>query len=332
MKTIVKALAIVSALAMLFAMAACGAKKESSSSAPAPTAATVSEATKSEATPAEILQGITEALKKVDNYQQQKTAYPDAVFTEKTENNSIVVTISGTDEYDGTYTFPHQDGYLVCSVDPNNMMQGMLSTFLLNAIADYYQINHTVLLGYTQGLRAMGLEDKFLVVEENEDGTGTVKYYVDEKPAMSHLNEMYFTDAALAQHDNDGSSNFTENLGKLSVNAVRFEQGGTLSLAIGEFEGNTDLTYKSIVSFVQHYQPAGYEDFLKEFTELKELSADAYQVTFDQAKSADFTDTQLIDGYKFVFVSFGAAESSVAEDEVAADDVAEDNVVEDDAE
>lgn len=292
MKKTMKILTVILTLAMLLALTACGSGSNAQSG---DASADVSEA----------LQGVYDTFVANEDYTMYKSYYPDATFEETLDSDGITVTISGSDDMDGTFTFPAKDGYLICEMTGDDYIGPMLFTTIVRSVAEYYGINPTLFSAYINGLGINDIESPAYAVEQNDDGSGTMQIYYEEKPEMPELDDLYINEAALDVFD-DSIDNFTTLVGKLAVNCVIDSSNGTLSFAIGEYgDENTELTYKSIVEIVKHFQPNGYEDFLNDYTELADVSTDEYTVNADVEAYQEEHGIELIDGYTFMFVVFG---------------------------
>ena len=315
MKKMSKILAVVMAFAMVSSLAACGSgndgketKKSESKTAVSSTEVssgdTSSKADSSEKVSSDNpLKGIYDKFVKDESYISIKSAYPNAKFEEKLSDDSISVKISGSDGMDGTYTFPAKDGYLNCEVAAEEYTAIGLFNMIVGSVGEYYGINSALFRGYLNGLDVNGIESKVYSSEVKEDGSGKVKIYYAEKPEMKELDQMYINEKALENFNNEIMQSFSTFVGSIAVNGTINRDKNTISFLFGEYgDKNTDLTYKSIVEIVKFFKPDGYEDFVKDYTELKTVSTDKYKVSTDTENQ----DIELIDGYTFMFVTFGS--------------------------
>ncbi len=310
MKKSAKILSGILTLTMLCSLAACGSdngkKNEQTTTTESQSATEVSSS--------DVLKGVFDTFKSNESYTIMKSAYSNTTFEETLDGENIVVKISGTDGLEGTYTFPAKDGYISCEVPANDYMSVGIFTFIANSVGEYYKINTTLFSGYIQGVGISGIQNKTYSVDLKEDGSGTMKIYYAEKPEMKELDEMFINEKPLNNFGDD-VSNFNIIFGKLAVNGVVDRENKTLSLAIGEYgDKNTELTRKSIIEIVNFFKPDGYEDFVKDFTELKTVSNDKYKVHTDTAEYDKERGIELIDGYTFMFVTFGNNGGSVTEE------------------
>ena len=250
------------------------------------------------------LKGIYDIFLTDEDYGSYKDYFPDAKFDEKLDGDSIVISISGTDGQDGTYTFPVENGYIVCNINSGNNISAMLFSFIMSSVGKYYGINPTLYSGYLNGMETLGKESKYYEIHNRDDNTGTIKLKIAEKPEMKELEEMYIDEKALEQFSDDAGGIVT-NIGKVLANITTGGVGDTLSIAVGEYEKNTELTYKSVISIVNKFKPKGYEEFIEKFSQLTEISSDNYKVSFDGKEFRQRHDVEQPDGYKYVYVTFG---------------------------
>lgn len=295
MKRIIKIAAVFSALAMLFSMAACGANNSETENDQAATLDSASYNT---------LKGILDTFLKDEAYVMYKSAYPNTTFEEKLDGNHITIKASGSDDVEGNCDFTAKDGYLYCDVAPDDYMSATVFNMLATSIGDYYKINPTVFRGYLNGMSANGNENEIYSFREDEDGSKHLQVHYAEKPAMKGLDDLYINEKTLQSFSGSAQS-FSTLAGKVAVNGTVDPESGTLSFAIGEYgDKNTDLTYKSILEIVKFFQPNGYEDFLKNYTELKPVSTDTYKVDSDADAYSAEHELHPIDEYTFMYVTF----------------------------
>ncbi len=331
MKKNSRIIAILLALELMVPMAACGSgddtKESSVSSAESSATEDIASATASESseksttdapssapesspeeeatTTSEALKEIFSALLESKNYKEFKASYSNTTFEEKLVGDSIVINISGTDGVEGSCTFPVEDGYIICQSSPDDSLSSMIFNFyIMGSIADYYEIEPALFVGYTNYL--LQSDSKDYVADVKEDGSGTIKLKIDKKPDISVLDEDYITEDVASMFYNDKMTQFTLNYGKMLLNALINRDNNSVKMAIGEYgDKNTEISYKSILTILNLVKPTGYEDFLKDFTELKELKTDKYSVSFDSDAFAKEEGMELNSNYKFIIIKIG---------------------------
>ena len=296
-------------MAVLMMLSACGgaggaASTAASGASLATSGAASSSGSVSAASTAEILKGVLDLFVKDDTYATFKELYKGATFEEKLDGDSIVVTAKGNENVEGTYTFPVKDGYLTFEMKPKNAAGAVLFTYLSSCVGKYYGIDKLLFMGYLNGMSNMGIKSKTYEMDIKPDSTGTMKLYIAEKPDMKELNDIYFNDKCLDAFG-DYTSAFMANVGKVIVNSSIDNINGNLQIVIGEYEKNTDVTYKSVLTIVNRFKPKGYEAFLKDFTEVKEISAKDHKVMIDCDAYMKEHEIEKPDGYKFIVVMIG---------------------------
>lgn len=250
------------------------------------------------------LQGIFEKLQANPEYQSFKTIYPDTTIEERLEGNKITFSSSGGEYIKGDYTFELKDGYFTTTSEQGDYIPYTFMMYLKDAVAHYYGMNNSLMSGYLAGLDNFGKENKYFLTEE-QDGKLVYKLYAAGAWDMQGLEEMYINDKAVDYLDplTDHDVMSISNCGKIS--AISYGNKDHYQLMIGEYDGNTELTYKSIISLINKYQPTGYEEFLKDFTELKETSGNGYTVA--KGISQDIKNNfglQENEGYEYMFIEF----------------------------
>ena len=287
-----RVIAAAMAFSIMLPLTACGSDNSSSTA----------EQTESVSS-ADALKKVYDTLLANDSYNEFKSSYTSTTFEEKLENDSIVITAKGTEGLDGTFTFPVKDGYLTAEITGEDYTMPMLFTMLTNCVGEAYGIDGTLFSGWLNGMGTLGIESKYYKTDKKSDGSGTMQIYIAEKPDMKELDEMYIGEKVLENYE-DTTTNFSNKIGKIFAYATSGSSIGTLSLAIGEYGGNTELTLKSIKSIVEKFKPTGYEEFLDKFTELAESSSDKFKVT-KNIDDTDYGDVELPEGYSYYYVIFG---------------------------
>lgn len=296
-------------MAVLMMLSACGgaggaASTAASGASLATSGAASSSGSVSAASTAEILKGVLDLFVKDDTYATYKELFKGATFEEKLDGDSIVVTAKGNAGVEGTYTFPVKDGYLTFEMNSKNVAGAVLFTYLSGCVGKYYGINKLLFMGYLNGLTNMGIKSNAYEMDIKPDSTGSMKLYIAGKPDMKELNEIYFNDKCMDAFG-DATSSFMTNVGKVIINSSIDGINGNLQIVIGEYEKNTDVTYKSVLTIVNRLKPKGYEAFLKDFTEIKEISAKDYKVMTDCDAYMKEHEIEKPDGYKYIVVMIG---------------------------
>ena len=288
-KTVKMMIALLAVAAMLLSLAACGTKKGGSDS--------------------ELLQGIFDKLTANTEYTEWKSYFNATTFEEKLNGDSIVITAKGDEGVNGEYTFTLDGDYLVCTTDTEDYSAYSFILDIKTAVAEYYGMNNMLMSGYLAGLMYTG-EENTCFFTETGDGKTTYKLYVAKAWDMQGLDEMYITDAAVADYEPLGgdSTNYFFNSG--TTLAVVYGDANNAEMLFGEYGGNTELTYKSILTVVNGLQPTGYEGFAASFPALKEGAGDGYTVSFGIPEAVSAAHEYAgEEGYSYVTVVFGGTEA-----------------------
>ena len=301
--------AVVLSLVLMLSLAACGSTP----------------AQESETTPSETLKGIYDALIAPDSdYSENKVLmtdfYPELEYSETLGIDRITITFKANGNVnftDGSWEFV-QDGDRVTAVIADGDHTGvMYMIYVANAIGSYFGMEPTLVSGYLNGLSVLGAEsDNFSTTRDEAAGTTTYSLNMAGPWDMKELDQMVLTEAVLDAEPLD--ENYTSqggNVGKLMYLANGNVSSYTALLA--EYGELDDAAYQSIVNLVTLRKPTGWEAFLADFTELKDLETDDYSVKLDPD---DETITEIMgernDKYSYVLLRFGS-EENYEEDYVA---------------
>lgn len=254
------------------------------------------------------LKGILENFKADEQYNEYKGYYPDATFEEKIEGNSILLNISGIEDASGSYEYKLDGDYLTYTQPANSEDYVGYSFFmyLKSAAEKFNGIDSDLATGYISGCEAFGIEDKYMITEEDEATGTTSKLYVAGKFDMPELDTMYINDKALEYTEalTDDDLNGVINCGK--IRAIYYGNKNSADIIFIEFGERSDLTYQSMVNTIAKLQPNGADAFAKDYTELKETEGDGFKVTFALDESfAEEHSIEIKDGYSYTVVHFG---------------------------
>ena len=305
MKRFARISAAVLSLAMLGTMAACGAKTESSKPAATEPQTTAAPATKDSAV--DPLKGVFDALLKNETYNNLKSSYTGAKFDEKLSADGITITVTGSEYVDGEYKFPAKDGYLSCEMWEEDYFSPVVFTQLTSSVGAFWGIDPHVFSGYINALGVKNIDSKVYTVEHSDDAytPDVMKVYYAEKPDMKELDELYIDESALSVFGYD-ATNYSIYFGKVHALGFLDYDTGALHFAVGEYgDKNTDLTLKSMQEIVRYFQPYGAEEFDANYSELKDVTTDAYTVSADSAAFEKAHSLTLDKGYKYMILNFG---------------------------
>ena len=238
-----------------------------------------------------IVQGVFDALlAEGSDYQQSKAAnmewYPEIKFEETLAEDGFTLGISGSEYLDGSWTFTLDGDYLTSTFPLDDYNGFGMATIVLRAVGEYYGMNTSLLFGYIAGLGNMGLENKYFIMEDNEAaGTRTIKIYAAGAYDMAELDQMVINETALP------FGPLTQDFNSMSANSGKIIMvvNGSINYAtilLGEYGGLDDLAYQSIINAMNILQPRGWEDFVANYTELKDAETDQYTVTVNAQEEA----------------------------------------------
>lgn len=317
-------------MALLLSLAACGGQnapaQENSESAPASVQAAEAE---TDGMAAETLQGIYDALIAPDSaYSQNKefTAefYPELEYGETLGADRITLSLkaNGNEYYsDGSWDFV-VDGDRLTAVIADDDYTGILNVMTVaNAIGSYFGMETELVSGYINGLGVLGIEsDNFSMTEDVSAGTTTYALNISGPWDMKELDQMVLDEAVLDAEPLDES--FISQGG--SLGKMQYMANGNMdsyTVLIAEYGELDDIAYQSIVNMITLRQPVGYEAFLADFTELKDLETDDYVVNLNPDDAAiEEIMGQRNDKFSYALVRFGSEEYIEEEIEIFAPD------------
>ena len=295
------------ALVLLLALAACGGQ-----SAPAQ-----EETTEGNEVSSDALQGIYDALTAPNSdYSQNKAMYaefyPELAYTETLGDDRITLAFEANgNEYftDGTWEFV-QDGDRLTAVIADDDYTGIMNVmYVADAVGAYLGMETELISGYLNGLGALGTEsDNFSMTEDAAAGTTTYSINIAGPWDMKELSQMVLNEAILdAEELTEEYTSQGGSIGKLWYLANG--NVNSFSVLLAEFGELDDIAYQSIVNLVMLRKPAGYEAFLADFTELKDLETDDYTVNLDPDDDAIAEFMGERNGkFSYMLVRFGSEE------------------------
>ena len=264
---------------------------------------------------ADIMSGVYEKLLANADYAQWKSGFTATTFEESLNGDTITVKATGEEGVNGEFAFTLDGDYIVATAEEGDYSTYSLLMDIKGAVADYYGMNSSLMSGYLAGLARAGKENTFFMTE-SADGKTTYKLYAASAWNMEGLDEMFVDEAALEYTDpltEDFISSYI-NCGKISLAA--FGSKTDLTLIVGEYGENTDLTLKSLQNAVAKLQPNGYEAFAADYTELKEAVGSGYSVSFglsdEVAQNNSYSKTE---GYSYVTVVFNGETAADSEED-----------------
>lgn len=264
------------------------------------------------AEPSEMMKEIYDALiSEKSDFSKGKAIYaeyyPETKYEAELTDEGITISISGN-EYteDGSWTFTEDGDYLKITLPDGDFSGYMQATNILNAVGVCYGMDSHLLSGYVNGLSAKNLENKFFVVNNDEENkTANISIYAAGPYDMKELDEM------MLDQDSLDFEPLTEDYLSMasSVGKVFMLANGNvddLKILVGEYGELDDLAYQSLMNVVKVLQPKGWETFASEYKELTDAQTDAYTVKLNPGEE---TVREMIDedrtGWSFVITHFG---------------------------
>lgn len=263
----------------------------------------------------ETVRGIYEALLAEDSsYSETKATYaeyyPETVFEETLGDDGFTLSVSGNEYFEGSWTYTLDGDYLVSTLSAEDYTGLMMSQYVLNAVGICYEMNTQLLNGYIIGLNAMELENSYYIVEDDEEnGTTTVRIYVAGPYDMKELDEMLLDTPVLDYEPMTESEyrSMASNCGKLSM--VANGTAGGLTIYVGEYGGLDELAYQSMRNVVKVLQPVGWETFLENYTELADAGTEDYTVALNVDIETVAQDFEPRENVSYARLRFGEEES-----------------------
>ena len=263
------------------------------------------------AEPDEVVKGIFEALTAEDSeYSEMKAVNanfePDAVFEETLQDDGITISVSGSEYMNGSWTF-HRDGdYLAATMDIDDYNGYYFFLELISAVGRYFDMDAGLMNGYIAGLRSLETESDYIVSADDEAaGTTTTKIKIDGPWEMAELDQMVLDESVMYFDPlTEEFSSMTAKSGKLTM--IANGNVNDLTMLICEYGELDELAYTSIINAVGVLQPAGWEDFVANYTGLTDAEGEGYRVTLNVDEDA-LTEiiNEVPEGRAFAIVRFG---------------------------
>ena len=160
--------------------------------------------------------------------------------------------------------------------------------------------------GYIAGLRSLETESDYIVSADDEAaGTITTKIKIDGPWEMAELDQMVLDESVMYFDPlTEEFSSMTAKSGKLTM--IANGNVNDLTMLICEYGELDELAYTSIINAVGVLQPAGWEDFVANYTGLTDAEGEGYRVTLNVDEDA-LTEiiNEVPEGRAFAIVRFG---------------------------
>lgn len=266
------------------------------------------------AEPADALKTVYDALvAEGSSFDQSKKLYAewyeDVALDAALEEDGIAITLDSADEWveSGTWTFTLEGDALTITADAEDYNAAGMAMTVFQAVAASHNVNSSLLNGYLFGL---GEENPYFTVETDESA-GTRKYSISLNASYDFegLDQMIMTKEAghFLDPQDDTFNSWSGNYGKVIMGMYR--SGDSLKILVCEYGELDDVAYQDIVNAVSAAQPDGWETFVAEYTELKDVETDGYSVVLnaDDAQVDEFIEDRY-EGYAYAIVRIGQGE------------------------
>lgn len=231
--------------------------------------------------------------------------FPDTKYEERLEDDGFTITVTGNEYANGTWRFT-RDGDALTATISGEGMQGVMVTYVVKAVADYLGMNETLTMGYVNGLSMLNLtSDDFAMTPDEAAGAIDVRINIAGPWAMKELDQMVIDERSVFYGAlTEEYASIAANIGKVMMVANGNADGVTILL--GEFNELDDLALRSLLNVVGILQPAGWEDFTANFTQLADADASGWSVDLNvDAETVGEIIDDAPEGYSFAIAHFG---------------------------
>ena len=231
--------------------------------------------------------------------------FPDTQYEEKLDGDGFTIAVRGNEYANGAWRFT-RDGDALTATISNGGSESVMVIYVVKAVADYLGMNGSVAMGYVNGLSMLELnDDDFAMIPDEATGTTDVRINIAGPWAMKALDQMVIDErslfyGALAEE----SASIAANIGKVMM--VANGSADDVTILLGEYGELDDTALKSLVNAVGILQPAGWEDFTANYTQLADAQAGGYTVRLnvDAATVGEIIE-DAPEGYSFAVAHFG---------------------------
>jgi len=231
---------------------------------------------------------------------------PETKYDEKLEDDGFTITVSGTGYMDGSWRFT-RDGDALTTTISNDGMESIVVIYVVKAVADYLGMNGSLTMGYVNGLSMLELsDDDFSMTPDEAAGTTNVRINIAGPWEMKELDQMVIDDRSLFYGAlTEDSASMAANIGKVMM--VANGSADDVTILLGEYGELDGVALQSLLNLVGILQPAGWEDFTANYTQLADAEAQGYAVRLNvDAQTVGAIIDDAPEGYSFAVVHFGA--------------------------
>ena len=263
------------------------------------------------AEPSEALQGIYDLLvAEGSQWNEMKAMYaeflPDATFEETVDGEGITLAISNSEYMDGSWTFAQDGDYLTADFGADDISGASMMILVAQAAGDYLGMDTCLIVPYINGLATTGITNDDVQMTQDDSGIH-MRLNIASPWEMKELDEMVMTEENSLYYDalTEESTSCGGSIGKLLL--IGNGNVDDFTILLGEHGGLDDLAFQSLINAVNIFQPAGYEDFIANYTELADAEAEGYtvQLNADEAAVAEIYEDANAE-YSYAIIHFGA--------------------------
>ncbi len=232
------------------------------------------------------IQGVFEALVAEDSeYSQNKAMsveyFPGTEYEETLNENGFTLAISGNEYMNGSWTFTRDGDYLTFTTRSDDFSGMALTIYVLRAVASYLGMNPTLANTYANGVTTLNLENENIISTVDEEaGTATLRIKIDSAWDMKELDTMKFDEQSLMFEPlSEQQLSMGGSIGKMIMVANGTADDATILM--GEYGGMDDLAFESMINTAKVLQPKNWEDFVQNYTELKDAEGAGWSVTLN---------------------------------------------------
>ena len=225
------------------------------------------------------------------NEEGTSAAYGDGFLQAELTDNAITITETYDEEKPLTWTFVQEGDWLTAPLGPDEAEGRSIAYLLLNDAISAQGVKTDLFLGYMNALTE--LQSKYLKYDESDGEkkvsvniAGPYEYDLDAMAGLA-ISEEYLLEEGWKPLLGEDYEMISLPYGKVKVFGAATKDG--VYVTISEYGGLDDLAFQAIVSFVKVLQPKGWENFIAEYTELKDAETADFtaQVNLDEADMED---------------------------------------------
>ncbi len=263
------------------------------------------------AEPGDAVRGVFDALlAEGSDYSRAKALTaeyaPDTKYEEKLEDDGFTITVSGDEYSSGTWRFT-RDGDALTTTISNEGMQSIMVIYVVKALADYLGMNGSLTMGYINGLSMLDItSDDFAMTPDEAAGTTDARINIAGPWEMKGLDQMVIDERSLFYGAlTEESTSIAANIGKVMM--IANGNADEVTILLGEYGELDDVALQSLRNAVGILQPAGWEDFTANYSQLSDTQAEGYAVELNvDAQAVGEIIDDAPQGYSFAVARFGA--------------------------